>query len=93
MTGAAYTQAVRANLSALLDRAEKIETYARRHAPEVREALAEARAVARKNGVSGLKMLLIGVMAVFNPVAAVAQILRYLNALNASGITSDDDIV
>lgn len=93
MTRAAYTRTVRANLMALLDRAERIETYARRHAPEVREALAEARALARKHGVSSLRMLLIAIMAIFNPVAAIAQVLKYLDAADVSTVLGDDEII
>lgn len=93
MTRAAYTQAVRANLTELLNRAEQIETYARNHAPEIREALAEARGLARKHGVSGLRMLLIAVMAIFNPVAAIAQILKYLDTIDSSVILGEDEVL
>lgn len=90
MSRAAYTRTVRANLMALLDRAEEVETYARRHAPEIREALTEARNLARKHGLSGMRMLLIAIMAMFSPVAAIAQVLKYLDSVDTSSILGED---
>lgn len=84
MTEAGYTRSVRRNLMRLLDRVEHVEAYARRHAPELREALEEALNLARRNGLSGFKVLLIVVMGIFNPAAAIAQVLRYLDGTEIS---------
>lgn len=79
MTTTPTTTRVRANLGALLDRIETVEHYARRNAPEIRARLAEARALARAHGRTGLRLLLLMILTYLSPAAAVAQALKMLD--------------
>ncbi|MEM9061436.1 MAG: hypothetical protein AAGD13_13315 [Pseudomonadota bacterium] len=84
MPDANYAETIRQSLKVLLVRIDTIETYARRHAAEIHEALGEARAVARRNGLPWICVVQNVVTAVFNPKAAVAQALRYLEQADTS---------